>query len=75
MNLAAQYHNKIKKIFAPNTPDEVAENLARGIIVKNEQGEDVTLWDAMNGGIPLVRHCAHEHTVGNACVDCGMDFS
>ncbi len=75
MNLAAQYHNKVKKIFAPNTPDEVAENLARGIITKNEKGDDTTLWDAMNGGISIVRHCVHEYIVGDACVDCGMDFS
>lgn len=75
MQIAAQYHNRIKKIFDPNTPDDVAENLARGIMAKNEKGEDVTLWDAMSGGTSLVRHCAHEHTVGDACVDCGMDFS
>lgn len=75
MNLAAQYHNKVKKIFSPSTPDDVAENLARGIIAKNENGDDVTLWDAMSKGISLVRHCPHEHIIGDSCADCGMNFS
>lgn len=75
MNLAVQYHNKIKKVFSPDTPDEVAEALARSIVVENEKGEKTTLWDAMDGSISLVRHCQHENVNGDACIDCGVDFS